>query len=77
MNHILLLYFAMYLTISILFTRKHPFSSKNYVDDTLVFGLSLAEFPQLYLYLLPKIKVPQRVDSFKRVLLVVLLPGFL
>ncbi len=72
MNHILLLYFAMYLTISILFTRKHPFSSKNYVDDTLVFGLLLAEFPQLYLYLylylLPKIKVPQRVGSFKRAL---------
>jgi len=46
----LLLYFAMYLAIAILFTRKHPFSPKNYVDSTLVFGLPLVAFPlQLHL----------------------------
>ena len=41
----LILYFLMYLTISILFTMKHPFKPKNFVDGTLVFGLPLVAFP--------------------------------
>ncbi|MBT8348104.1 MAG: DUF2339 domain-containing protein, partial [Sulfurovum sp.] len=41
----LILYFLMYLTISILFTMKHPFRPKNFVDGTLVFGLPLVAFP--------------------------------
>lgn len=41
----LLLYFAMYLTISILFTIKHPYKPKNLVDATLVFGLPVIAFP--------------------------------
>jgi len=41
----LILYFIMYLTISILFTLKHPFEPKNFVDGTLVFGLPLVAFP--------------------------------
>ena len=41
----LILYFLMYLTISILFTVKHPFKPLNFVDATLVFGLPLVAFP--------------------------------
>lgn len=41
----LILYFLMYLSISILFTVKHPFKPKNFVDGTLVFGLPLVAFP--------------------------------
>ena len=41
----LILYFVMYLTISILFTVKHPFKPYNLVDGTLVFGLPLVAFP--------------------------------
>jgi len=41
----LILYFVMYLTISILFTLKHTFKPKNFVDGTLVFGLPLFAFP--------------------------------
>lgn len=41
----LILYFIMYLTISILFTLKHPFKPKNFVDGTLVFGLPVVAFP--------------------------------
>ena len=46
----LILYFAMYLCIAIVFTLKHPFEPKNFVDSTLVFGLPLVAFPlQLHL----------------------------
>lgn len=46
----LVLYFVMYLGISILFTLKHPFKPKNFVDSTLVFGLPVVAFPlQLHL----------------------------
>ncbi|MDQ7047440.1 MAG: DUF2339 domain-containing protein [Sulfurovum sp.] len=46
----LILYFLMYLSISILFTQKHPFQPKNFVDGTLVFGLPVVAFPlQLHL----------------------------
>ncbi|SFV58837.1 hypothetical protein MNB_SV-6-1094 [hydrothermal vent metagenome] len=41
----LILYFLLYLAISILFTLKHPFEPKNLVDATLVFGLPLVAFP--------------------------------
>jgi uncharacterized membrane protein len=41
----LILYFLMYLTISILFTIKHPYEPKNLVDGTLVFGLPVFAFP--------------------------------
>ena len=41
----LILYFLMYLTISILFTVKHTFKPRNFVDGTLVFGLPLVAFP--------------------------------
>lgn len=41
----LILYFLMYLTISILFTIKHTFKPQNFVDGTLVFGLPLVAFP--------------------------------
>ncbi len=41
----LLLFFMMYLTISILFTMKHPYRPKHFVDSTLVFGLPLIAFP--------------------------------
>ena len=41
----LLIFFAMYLVISILFTIKHPYEPKNLVDGTLVFGLPVVAFP--------------------------------
>ncbi|MDQ7083666.1 MAG: DUF2339 domain-containing protein [Sulfurovum sp.] len=41
----LILYFFMYLAITILFTLKHPFEPKNLVDGTLVFGLPVIAFP--------------------------------
>jgi len=41
----LILYFFMYLSISILFTIKHPYEPKNLVDGTLVFGLPVIAFP--------------------------------
>ncbi len=41
----LILFFLMYLSISILFTIKHPFEPKNLVDGTLVFGLPVVAFP--------------------------------
>ncbi len=41
----LLIFFAMYLVISILFTLKHPYEPKNLVDGTLVFGLPVVTFP--------------------------------
>jgi len=41
----LILFFLMYLAVSILFTLKHPFEPKNLVDGTLVFGLPLVAFP--------------------------------
>lgn len=41
----LILYFLMYLTISVLFTIKHPYEPKNLVDGTLVFGLPVVAFP--------------------------------
>jgi len=41
----LILFFLMYLSISILFTLKHPFKPRNLVDGTLVFGLPLFAFP--------------------------------
>jgi len=41
----LILYFLMYLSISILFTIKHPYEPKNLVDGTLVFGLPVIAFP--------------------------------
>ena len=41
----LILYFFMYLSISILFTVKHPYEPKNLVDSTLVFGLPITAFP--------------------------------
>jgi uncharacterized membrane protein len=41
----LILYFLMYLSISILFTIKHPYEPKNLVDGTLVFGLPAIAFP--------------------------------
>jgi len=46
----LLLFFMMYLMISILFTMKHPYRPRHFVDSTLVFGLPLIAFPlQLHL----------------------------
>ena len=41
----LILYFAIYLTISILYTLKRRFKPKNLIDSTLVFGLPLVAFP--------------------------------
>ena len=41
----LLIFFAMYLVISILFTIKHPYEPKNLVDGTLTFGLPVVAFP--------------------------------
>jgi len=41
----LLIFFAMYLGISILFTVKHPYEPKNLVDGTLTFGLPVVAFP--------------------------------
>lgn len=41
----LILYFLMYLTISVLFTIKYPYKPKNLVDGTLVFGLPIIAFP--------------------------------
>jgi len=41
----LILYFFMYLSISILFTLKHTFEPKDLVDGTLVFGLPMIAFP--------------------------------
>ena len=41
----LLIFFAMYLAISILFTIKHPYEPKNLVDGTLTFGLPVVVFP--------------------------------
>ena len=41
----LLLYYAIYLTISILFTLKRRFEPRNLIDGTLVFGLPLVAFP--------------------------------
>jgi len=41
----LILFFMMYLTISILFTLKHSFELKNFIDGTLVFGLPMVVFP--------------------------------
>lgn len=41
----LILYFAMYVGISILFTLKHPYKLKNLVDTSLVFGLPVIAFP--------------------------------
>lgn len=41
----LLIFFLMYLSVSILFTLKHPYEPKNLVDGTLVFGLPVAAFP--------------------------------
>ena len=41
----LLIFFAMYLAISILFTIKHSYEPKNLVDGTLVFGLPVVAFP--------------------------------
>lgn len=41
----LILYFLMYLSISILFTIKHSYEPKNLVDGTLVFGLPVVAFP--------------------------------
>jgi len=41
----LILFFSMYLTISIIFTIKHPYEPYNLVDATLVFGLPLVAFP--------------------------------
>lgn len=41
----LLIFFSMYLGISILFTLKHPFEPKNLVDGTLTFGLPVVSFP--------------------------------
>jgi len=40
----LMLFFAMYLAISILFTFRHPYEPRNLVDGTLVFGLPLVTF---------------------------------
>ena len=40
-----ILYFAIYLTISILYTLKRRFEPKNLIDSTLVFGLPLIAFP--------------------------------
>jgi uncharacterized membrane protein len=41
----LILFFSMYLTISILFTIKYPYKPHNLVDATLIFGLPLVAFP--------------------------------
>lgn len=41
----LILFFILYLSISIFFTMKHTFRPKNFVDGTLVFGLPLIAFP--------------------------------
>ena len=41
----LLLFFTMYLSISILFTLKHPYRPQNLIDATLVFGLPTVAFP--------------------------------
>lgn len=41
----LILYYSMYLAVSILFTLKYPFKPQNLVDGTLVFGLPLIAFP--------------------------------
>ena len=41
----LILYFLMYVAISVLFTIKHPYEPKNLVDGTLVFGLPVVAFP--------------------------------
>jgi uncharacterized membrane protein len=41
----LILYFLMYLGISVLFTLRHPYSPGNLVDGTLVFGLPATAFP--------------------------------
>ncbi len=41
----LLIFFMMYLSISILFTIKHPYEPKNLVDGTLVFGLPVVALP--------------------------------
>ena len=40
----LALFFVMYLSISILFTLKHPYRHKNLIDTTLVFGLPTVAF---------------------------------
>ena len=40
----LVLFFVMYLGISILFTLKHPYHPKNFIDATLVFGLPTVAF---------------------------------
>lgn len=40
----LILYFVMYLVIAILFTFKHTFRPRNFVDASLVFGLPLVAF---------------------------------
>jgi uncharacterized membrane protein len=41
----LIIFFLMYLAISVLFTMKHPYTPKNLVDGTLTFGLPLVAFP--------------------------------
>ena len=41
----LILYYSIYLTISILYTLKREFEPKNLIDSTLVFGLPLIAFP--------------------------------
>ncbi len=41
----LILYYLMYLAVSILCTLKYPFKPQNLVDGTLVFGLPLVAFP--------------------------------
>jgi len=45
MEPFLLLFFGLYLAISILFTLKHPYEPRNLVDGTLVFGLPVVAFP--------------------------------
>ena len=58
----LILFFMMYLTVSILFTFKHSFKPKNLIDGTLVFGLPMVVFP-LQLNLVQNFEYAQAISA--------------
>ena len=58
----LVLFFVMYLTISILFTLKHSFKPKNFIDGALVFGLPMVVFP-LQLQLVQNFEYAQAISA--------------
>ena len=58
----LILFFVMYLTISILFTLKHSFKPKNFIDGALVFGLPMVVFP-LQLHLVQNFEYAQAISA--------------